>query len=439
MSREVTVRAFAGTAGGRTDRPPAEGISKVAQSHGEPTMSETNCNAGLSPSRESGTARPRLFFTSGGKTCLIRADGTDLRTFELEVPDQVTWQPTGFLPDGRVMLLSMEPRRDGPGRPFDEYYHQTPTHVWAYDLDRRTLTELAAQERLAPFYAPQLLLPDGRVLMQVIRTRPGQTFNMNLDGTGAREFTGADEGLPYGFSLSPDGKRVAFHLASPRGYQIWTSDTLGANRVCVAAHCDHLYFGPSWSPDGQWVLYQDCHFRTDPGHDWSDLCLGRPDGSEHRAITEGQAMWFGATYGHPGNRGGGSNVPGWTRDGQILFPRRFPGSAVPWEFQPQRPDTDHFNRDYKPDLARGGTEICRLDPHTGTVTALTASVPPVWDFRACESPDGRQIAFCRAETGGVPGLWAMNADGSHPCLLSRGLDERGADHPQWLPAVQECG
>lgn len=277
---------------------------------------------------QAGIRRPRLLFTSGGKTCLIHADGTGQRTLELEVPGQVTWQPAGVLPDGRLLLLSLEARRDGPGRPFEEYYHQTPTHVWAYDLDREILQELATQQRMAPFYAPQLLLPNGRILMQVIRTRPGQSYNMKLDGTDAREFTGTDEGLPYGLSLSPDGTRVAFHLASPTGYQIWTSDTVGANRIRVAAHPDHLYFGPSWSPDGQWLVFQNCLYRHDPGHDWSDVCLGRPDGSEQRVLTEGQAMWFGATYGHPRNRGGGSNVPVWTRTNQILFPRRLPGAKV---------------------------------------------------------------------------------------------------------------
>ena len=183
-------------------------------------------------------AAPRLFFTSCGQTCLIDAEGAGLRVLELQAPDQVTWQPCGLLDDGRVLLLSMEARRDGPGRPFDEYYHQTPTHVWAFDLDRGQLEELACRERLAPFYTPQLLLQQGRVLMQVIRRRPGQTYNMRLDGTDAREFTAADEGLPYGFSLSPDGSRVAFHLASPAGYQIWTCDTLGRDRTLVAAHAD---------------------------------------------------------------------------------------------------------------------------------------------------------------------------------------------------------
>src|SRR2546430_16339449 len=98
----------------------------------------------------------------------------------------------------------------------------------------------------------------------------------------------------------------------------------------------------------------------------------------------------------------------WTRDGGLLFPRRLPDSKVPWEFQSQRPDTDHFNREFKPELARGGTEICRLNPRDGSLTRLTKSQPSVWDFRATQSSDGRRIVFCRAGTGGVPALWMMD-------------------------------
>lgn len=368
----------------------------------------------------------------------MNADGSGLRYLDLHQPNQVTWQPGPFLSDGRrVIFLSMEARRDGPGRPFEEYYTQTPTHLWLYDLDRESLTEIATKERLAVFYTPALLVSDERILVQVVRNKVGQIFSMNLDGSDAREFTRAGEGLPYGLSLSPDKRRVAFHLASPQGYQVWTSDADGANRVRVAAHPDHLYFGTSWSPDGQWILYQDCHFKTDPGHDWSDICVGRPDGSEHRVLTSGQAQWFGATYGPRDNHAGGSNMPSWTRDGCILFSRKLPGSKVPWEFQSGRPDTDHFNRDFKPELARGGTEICRLDPRDGSVTRLTHNEPPVWDFRASESPDGRQIIFCRAETGGAAAIWVMDADGRHPRLLTRGLEDKGADHPRWLPTANQ--
>jgi len=392
-----------------------------------------SCQRLANPSSGATSRRARFFFTSQGKTALMNADGTGLRYFDFKVPNQATWQPGPIFPDGhRVIFLSMELRRDGPGRPFEDYYTQTPTHLWIYDLDRDSLGEIATRERLAVFYTPALLLSDERLLVQVVRNKVGQIFSMNLDGTDARDFTRAGEGLPYGLSLSPDGLRVAFHLASPRGYEIWTCDADGANRVRVAGHPDHLYFGTSWSPDGRWILYQDCHFKSDAGHDWSDLCIGRPDGSEQRVLTNGQSHWFGATYGPRDNRSGGSNMPAWTRAGHVLFSRKLPGSKVPWEFQPQRPDMDHFNRDFKPELARGGTEICRLDPRDGSVTRLTQTDPPVWDFRASESPDGKHIVFCRAETGGVPAICMMDSDGACPRLLTRGIENKGADHPRWI-------
>ncbi len=399
-----------------------------------PALTVTSCRQ---PSASSGARTPRagrFFFTSQGKTAVMNADGTGLRYFEFHQPNQATWQPGPFLADGRrVVFLSMEARRDGPGRPFAEYYSQTPTHLWLYDLDRETLTEIATRDRLAVFYTPALIINDERMLVQVVRNNVGQIFSLNLDGSDAREFTRAGEGMPYGLSLSPDQRRVAFHLATPGGYQIWTSDADGANPVRVAAQPGHLYFGTSWSPDGQWILYQDCQSKTDPGHDWSDICIGRPDGSEHRVLTSGQVQWFGASYGPREHHAGGSNMPTWTRDGCILFSKKLPDSKVPWEFQSNRPDQDHFNREFKPELARGGTEICRLNPRDGSVTRLTHSEPPVWDFRPSESSDGRQIIFCRAATGDVANIWIMDSDGRRPRLLTRGLEDKGADFPCWLP------
>src|SRR5207237_1634916 len=115
------------------------------------------------------------------------------------------------------------------------------------------------KDRLAPFETPALLLSQSdRLLVQVVRKNVGQIFSVLLDGSDPREFTRAGEGLPYGLSLSPDGGRVAFHLAGPQGYQVWTSDTDGSNRVRVAAQPGHLYFGTGWSPAGRWLLYVDC-------------------------------------------------------------------------------------------------------------------------------------------------------------------------------------
>lgn len=377
----------------------------------------------------------RLFYVTDGKTCLIDVEGNGQRTLSFNVPGQATWQPCGFFPDGhRVLLLSMEPRRDGPGRPFEEYYTQTPTHIWAYDFDADRLEELATQGRVAVFYTPALLLGEDRMLVQVVRDKVGQIVNMRLDGTGAHPFTEAGEGLPYGLSLSPAGDRVAFHLASPQGYQVYTADLDGGNRVQLAAASGHLYFGTSWSPDGQWVLYVDCHEGEDPGHDWADVCVGRATGGEHRVLTRDQAMWFAATYGNTLQHGGGSNLPAWTHDGAILYPRRSPGAKVPWAYRTGEPDTDHFNRSYSPDLAQGGVCIARLDPVTGEQRDLTPMQAGQWDFRACESPDGRHIAFCRVATGEQPALYVIDADGAHPRCLVTGPTGAAVDHPRWVPA-----
>lgn len=376
---------------------------------------------------------PHMLFTSAGKTAIIDANGSDLHYFDFHMPLQVTWQPGPVFPDGRrVLFLSMEQRRDGPGKPFEQYYTQTPTHLWVYDLVTKKLTEVATRDRLAVFYTPALLLHNERILVQVVRDHVGQIFSMNLDGSDAREFTQAGEGLPYGLSLSPDGRRVAFHLASPRGYEVYTSDVDGKNRVRLAGDPAHLYFGTSWSPDGKWVLYQDCRYREYPGHDWSDVCIGRPDGGESRILTQGQSQWFAATYGGPKNRGGGSDRAEWTPDGKILYSRRLPDSRVAWDFQAARPDTDHFNRDFKPELAHGGTEICRIDPADGAITRLTVNTPPTWDFRATASRDGKHIAFCRAATGRLPELWVMDSKGENRRQLTRGLNDAGVDYPHWL-------
>jgi TolB protein len=351
-----------------------------------------------------------------------------------DIPHQASWQPVLFLADGRhVILLSME-KVDTNGKSFNEYYHKIPTHTWIYDLEGGTLTEIAREQRIAPFYAPCVILPgEERMIVQVIKDEKASLFAMDLNGTHQQQITRPEDGFPYGVSLSPGGKRLAFHFAASPTYRIVSCNIDGSDKVVVAAQVDHLCFGTSWSPDGNWILYQDCHYRTDPGHDWSDICIGRPDGSENRVLTTGQSQWFAAAYGNLQRHGNGSNMPQWCPDGQILYTRKLPGTQAPWQFQSQRPDADHFNRDYKPQEARGGTEICLLSPQDGSITPLTHNDPPQWDFRATCSPDGERILFCRAQTGELPAIWVMDADGKNQRLLTRGLNEQGADFPRWFP------
>ena len=204
------------------------------------------CGSLFLPLGEAGAAESKLqlLFTSQGKSARINVDGSGQQYFNFSVPNQATWQPGPIFPNGkRLIFLSMEPRRDVPGKPFEEYYTKTPTHLWIHDLATGDLQEICTQDRLAVFVTPALLLGDDRILIQVVRDKVGQIYSVRMDGSDARGVYARGEGMPYGLSLSPNRQRVAFHLASPTGYQVWTSDVKGEKRQRIAADPNHLYPG----------------------------------------------------------------------------------------------------------------------------------------------------------------------------------------------------
>ena len=378
-------------------------------------------------------ATPSLvIFSSRGKIGLIDLDGANERYLSFDAPNQVNWQAGPPFGDGRRMIVtSYEEGKTWEGT--------VQTHLWVYDLGNGELNEIATRDRPAPFMVCAALLPGllpggQRMIAGPVVGGEQRVIAMNLDGSDQVEISRRGDGFAYGVELSPDASRVAYHLTGPGDlpYRIAVSSLDGVERTIVAHQPNRLFFGPRWSPDGEWLLFQGCLFKEDPGHDWSDLYLVRPDGSDFHAVTDDYRQWFGASYGSPATRGGGSEMPEWSPDGQtVTYTRAVPGSRTAWEFQPQRPDTDHFNRDYLPDLARGGTELCLLDPFTGATRVLTPHEPNVWNFRARWSPDGARLLFCRARIGEPSEIWVMNAEGSDARLLTRGYEAMGADHPRW--------
>ena len=355
----------------------------------------------------------------------------------LEVPGMNSWGWGPVFEDRRrVILSSYEPGKAWEGN--------VRVHLWIYDLEEdRLLEEIALKSRPAPFMGCTHILPGGeRLVTNPVIDGKQRIWTMDLDGSDPHEITGAEDGFVYGVQISPDRRRFAYHatfLAGRDSYCIFVSDLDGGNRVEVAAAQDHLYFGPMWSPDGKWLIYQDCHYPDDPGHDWADLCLGSPGGPDgpggvaHRKVTTGQRQWFATSYGNPDSRGSGSNMAQWTPDGKkVTCTRAEPGSRTAWPYQAQRPDTDHFNREYYPDEARGGTAICLLDPFSGEESEFIQFEERVWNFRSAWSPDGTQFAFCRAEVGSPSGIWLVDADGGNARMLTDGYENLGADHPVWV-------
>lgn len=268
----------------------------------------------------------------------------------------------------------------------------------------------------------------------------------DLDG-GNREDLYSSPGFGYGLSLNPDKTKLAFHITGTPGrnaYEIYVLDLKSKDLQLIISDPDYIHFGPEWSNDGQWLLYQRCAHIVDPGHDRSDVCLSRSDGSEQRVWTTGQSHWFAAAFGTQENHSSGSNRPVWSPDcSKIACALLLPDSSVAWQWAKDRPDTDHFNRDYHPEQAQGGTQVCIIDVETGEITPISHDPTPTWNFRLAWSPDGKQIVFVRADLGCLGELWIMDADGSNKQFLTHGYRGAGVDYPSWqqfaVPSLVESG
>jgi len=374
-----------------------------------------------------------IFFNSSNRIGVIEPEGTGEHYLAFDVPNQDVWQMRFAFSDGRrLALASQEPPRN-PKAHFDDKDGAAfaRTHQWIYDLVSKHLTEVPVPSLM---HVQALLPGEKSFLVCGAIDNETQLYTVNLDGTEPHEiFRGP--GYAYGVTLSADGGRVAYHITNVpgrNGYEIYVVDMATGKRTLIASAPEYLHFGPQWSPDGEWILYQRCEYKKDPGHVHSDLCMSRADGSEQRMLTTGQRHWFAAAYGSPETKGGGSNRPTWSPDGRVVtYTRCLPGSRTAWEYQADRPNIDHFNQDYKPELARGGTEICLIDPRRGMEKAITRDDPPLWNWRTVWSPDSKRIVFARAAVGCPAELWIMDADGANQRFLTRGINGIGADHPCW--------
>ena len=266
-----------------------------------------------------------------------------------------------------------------------------------------------------------------------------QLYVMNVDGTGCRALTHPGQGFHYGAEISPDQTRVACHVTGDKSskyprvypYSIEVIEVAGGDRTMVAARTGHLYFAPVWSAASDRLAYLDCHSANDAAHFAADLCIGQADGTAHRVVTSGQSHWFGTSYGADGYRGGGSNMTAWIpgRD-RITWTRLLPDSHADARFDASLPD--HEELVYAPELARGGTQLCALDPDSGDVEEITPAEEGRWDYHASWSAAGDAVVFSRARVTEPPELWIASADGSGARRLSAGRDRWGAGFGRWL-------
>ncbi len=285
-----------------------------------------------------------------------------------------------------------------------------------------------------------MFLRDG--LFFTVASFPGGDNAMFLVDTAA-DFDGANpreifrsQAYPYGIQISPDGSQLAFHLAghdeklNPRGE--YAINIIEADGKChmACSEAGHLFFGPTWSPDGRLLVFQDCVPSLDPAHHFSDIAVCRPDGSGFRRLTSGRCHYFGTSFGLAGHRMGGSNCPIWTPDSKIIYSPMLPNSHPDCHFDPTQPN--HEELIFDPGMGRGGSCLSILDPETGEDRALTELRRGSWDFRPCLSPDGAWLLYTHSEFGAAGEVRLMDMSTGAFRRITRGTDGLGADHARFV-------
>lgn len=259
----------------------------------------------------------------------------------------------------------------------------------------------------------------------------------DLDGNNKEQMWEKPAGYAYGMSFSPDRETLAYHLTGAGNefnspgcyYSINTLEIKSKKRKLIYEKPGHLMFGPVWSADGKYLLFQDCHAEVDRNHLFSDIVYVSSDGSSVNYVTQDQASYFGTTFGLPEYRSGGSNCPIYTPDGRIIFARRSPGAHPDNDYDPSR--GDHHENGYAPENARGGSWLVIYDPATKKEQDITRYQEGKWDFRASINKEKDGIVYTSVWNGKASQIHMCRMDGSDDKFITDGHDHKGADFGRW--------
>jgi Tol biopolymer transport system component len=190
---------------------------------------------------------------------VLRLDGSE----PVRVTDHLAREfDPAISPDGSRVFYRMNP---DPAR--------DDADIWIVDVDgsdRRNLTHAPQWSNWAPIWTP-----DGtRIAFTSTRGGTLELWTMLPDGTDVRRVAA---GWCEYAAPSPDGSAFVCAAAAGGTYDLVIVDVeTGERRVLTAT--PPTEFGPSWSPDGQWIV-----FSRDLGDRWALLRI-RPDGSDEQEI-----------------------------------------------------------------------------------------------------------------------------------------------------------
>jgi Tol biopolymer transport system component len=336
------------------------------------------------------------------RAAVVRADGSGRRLVARELARAAdTWtQFAGWSPDGRTMVLYQG--WEDPENARWEEEHRTfrfAKDAWRLDsylvdLAAGKAVNVTAVERVSHYNGGLFFLPDGRLGFTPLIDGVSRPFTMDRDGRNKREASREGGGFAYGFSASPDGRMLSYH----ENYQVYIARADGSGKRRVATG-NPFNFGPSWSPDGEWLLFlSGAHGRSNP-------YVVRKDGTGLRKLADlngyrSSVLFLDVEDFHQGS----SDLPVWSTDSKSVFYTAAVGDSV--------------------ELFRTGLD--------GAAVRLTQSPEGTLHYHPQPDPEGRWLAY-GSKRDGVRRLYVMRlSDRSERCLTANKKGE-AAMWPSWRP------
>ena len=370
--------------------------SRAQPARAEPLIGYTELSTNLPGGRHANVVTMRAVVS--------RADGTERRLVaESLAAEPNAWtQFAGWSPDGRLAIVGRGWESPDNGRWEEE--HQQFRHTaagWLYDMflvDLATgaATNLTAIDRVS-FYNTGLFFWPGdstKLGFQAIIDGNSHPFRMDRDGKNKRDLTKDSQEFAYGFSASPDGRKIAYH----KSYQVYVADADGSNAHKVPTG-QPFNFAPQWSADGRHLLFvagehHNCHpYVVDSnGNGFRKLA--------DRGGYEGVIAFLDVPDFHTGS----SDIPVWSTDGRSVIYTAKAGKNV---------------------------ELYRVTLE-GRSERLTQTPEGSLHYHPVPSPDGRSLAY-GSKRDGVRQLYVMRLADRSEYRITRLEKGRAAMWLHWQP------